>query len=806
MRSRTDRGLTLARLHRGLALIEITLLALIVGGALVAGLITLKSRQASAAAESELAALTQADRYLVGFIAGHGRLPCPDTDNNGLENCGDGAQKGRLPYRTLGLEGSTAAVGTGSLSYMVQRSAAELTKIEPTVFEPVAWKDPNYNGRRDLKMQGTADFCQSLTNAAAVTPAAQQAHVGDAPTVSGYPVAYALAHPGQRQAGGTASSNFDGLNATSTVAMELPEKGSLLGSYDDRVVARTYQGLAQTLDCDRWRTALNTLSLAVSVIEEVESQRTSITLSAGILTTISGIKAIVFGVKTYGSASNLGVATTLLGTASGILSAAIASCVVLVGCFEIPHAAASVAAAAVAVAASVVGIALNVAAMAASIVAFGITTAAAVAAGNQVDASSISVTDATKGAKSAWTQSTKDSVDAKASLDVMTASLTAAATTKDAQWDALIATSHSIVDMANKSGTHPGTLALDLLDGGFVDLRTAADSWKKAQNIQLAAKADLKLAEDSAKNKNTDTSAGTQAAIKSLEDQLAKETDPKKQADLQAAIDRLKQPQSTASNAEQVTQLQSQISGIATQVASLNAQIDAMPAGAEGRNDLIYQRDALKQQSEDLTQQLKVLSLTVAQAESNLKKAGEEVATAYAALTKAYQYAIDQFKPENKRLPYTVCSQEQIVPTPKTGSTTREVCPSEPNRYLDGLRTYVGGGGPDPISPKVYGLFNTDTTTNNRGPNILFPSDIWVPPEGIGPQGAYFRWWDLTLRKVTAQTRYDDAVKKEASAKQSYDTLSTMTLTSPGGAGGGNAIWGAPIDMLKQIEQNGAIR
>ena len=251
MRSRTDRGLTLARLNRGLALIEIMLLAMIVGGALVAGLIALKSRQVSKAAESELAALTQADRYIVGFIAGRGRLPCPDTDNDGLENCGNGAQKGRLPYRTLGLEGSTAAAGTGTLSYLVQRTAANLTEIGATVFEPVAWNDPSYNGRRSLGMQGTADFCQSLTNAAGVTPAAEQAHVGDASTGSGYPVAYALAHPGQRQAGSTANSNFDGLNATSTVAMELPEKGSLLGSYDDRVVARTYQGLAQTLDCDR---------------------------------------------------------------------------------------------------------------------------------------------------------------------------------------------------------------------------------------------------------------------------------------------------------------------------------------------------------------------------------------------------------------------------------------------------------------------------------------------------------------------------------------------------------------------------
>ena len=148
-----------------------------------------------------------------------------------------------------------------------------------------------------------------------------------------------------------------------------------------------------------------------------------------------------------------------------------------------------------------------------------------------------------------------------------------------------------------------------------------------------------------------------------------------------------------------------------------------------------------------------------------------------------------------------MCFNVPINPPPKNGSSTERVCRLS---YLDGLNTYIGSDGPDAISPKVFGLFNTDITSFNLGKPLSTAPD-WMP---IGPyvQGVYFRWWDLKLRKAAAQNRYDDAVKKEASAKQSYDTLSTMTLSSPGGAGGGNAIWGAPIDMLKQIEKNGAIR
>ncbi|GAA6121399.1 hypothetical protein [Acidovorax sp. FG27] len=851
--------------QRGLALLEVTLLTLVVAGALAAGLIALKSRQASNAAQAELAALTQADSYLQGFVAGRGRLPCPDTDGDGFENC-NGTQKGKLPYRTLGLEGSTAAAGVGSLAYLVQMSAANLTAIEAATFEPVAWSDPNYNGRRNLATLGTADFCQALINAAAVTPAVGQAHVGDV-AAGGYPVAYALAHPGLRQAGTTAAGGFDGLNGSGANAMELPETGGLLGSYDDRVVVRTYQGLGQSLDCDRWRKALDTLSLATAVIEEVESQRTSITLSAGVLTTISGIKAIVFGIKTYGAASSLGVATTGLGTASALLASAIASCAVLVGCFEIPHAAASVAAFAVAVGAAVAAIALNVAGAVASVVAFGITTAAAVAAGNQVGANTIDLSSARTSAKASWDQAVIDTGKAKTALDQNAAALTNASTDKDARWNSLIAASHAIVARANSlNQPNAGTLAQDMLDNEFVSVRDKVDAWKLAEESLRAAEADLKLAQDSAKNNNANASAGTasaikaiqdklgtesdpakraqlaeqlrtetdpakraalqaqlgtesdpqkrkelqdaldtlttgrsastNAAIKALEDQLATETDPAKRADLQASIARLKAPQSTSSNADQIAQLKQQIDGIAAQIAQMDARIAALPVGSAERADLIAQRDALRAQSADLTQQLKVISLTVAEAQANMDAAKGVVSTAKQAFETAYAHAINQFKPESKRLPYARCRDEKIEPPPKDPPLTRQVCETN---YLDGLNVYVGSDGPDAISPKVYGLFNINFTQFYWGPFSPYPQ--WM----TGAKGAYFTWWDYKQRTAQLQLRYDDAVTKEASAKSSYETLLNMSATSAGGSGT-NAIWGAPLDMLKQIEQNGAIR
>lgn len=62
--------------------------------------------------------LIAADQALVGFIAAHHRLPCPDTSGNGTEDCT--ASVGRLPVVALGL----ARADLLNVRYGVFRSAA----------------------------------------------------------------------------------------------------------------------------------------------------------------------------------------------------------------------------------------------------------------------------------------------------------------------------------------------------------------------------------------------------------------------------------------------------------------------------------------------------------------------------------------------------------------------------------------------------------------------------------------------------------------------------------------------------------
>jgi type II secretory pathway pseudopilin PulG len=54
-----------------------------------------------------LPVLAAAKEALIAYAASHptapGRLPCPDTQNDGLEHCSFGDQLGRLPWKTLGI-------------------------------------------------------------------------------------------------------------------------------------------------------------------------------------------------------------------------------------------------------------------------------------------------------------------------------------------------------------------------------------------------------------------------------------------------------------------------------------------------------------------------------------------------------------------------------------------------------------------------------------------------------------------------------------------------------------------------------
>ncbi|MQM36491.1 hypothetical protein KBTX_00475 [wastewater metagenome] len=353
--------------QHGLGLVETLLITLLVGGALVAGTLWLQIHTASGQAREQADILRQADRALLGFATAHYRLPCPDTDGDGLEDCSGGAIKGALPWRDLGVEDPALRARIRQLAYMVDRTGADLASAANR-FDPgsvgtaefrtvdddgLVGHDGGDNEFRVFDNVGTPDLCLGISRAANAS----------APTVGGAggsPVAYAIAHPGSRDMDGSGGL-FDGENAAAGPVMADPGRAAGSG-YDDRVVQRSHGRLSEALNCSSLILSLEGLSLGVSAVDEVHSQQEWLIGSSSVAAAVNAVKMAIAGTKAVIAGGTLGTSITELSAASAALSAAISTCVVIVGCAEIPHAAAWTAAAGVAVGASSAAIIANVAA------------------------------------------------------------------------------------------------------------------------------------------------------------------------------------------------------------------------------------------------------------------------------------------------------------------------------------------------------------------------------------------------------------------------------------------------------------
>lgn len=110
--------------QRGFTLIEIAIVVFILG-LLVTGLIASVGPQLEARDRRQtLVMIEEARTALYGFAMANGRLPCPDTDGDGVENCAlPMPERGWLPWVSLGLSAPGDSWGD-RLLYRVDAKAA----------------------------------------------------------------------------------------------------------------------------------------------------------------------------------------------------------------------------------------------------------------------------------------------------------------------------------------------------------------------------------------------------------------------------------------------------------------------------------------------------------------------------------------------------------------------------------------------------------------------------------------------------------------------------------------------------------
>lgn len=309
-----------ARRARGFGLLQVLLLIAVMAGLASMGYLQWRARTVVDSSRQERQALTQADKAIIAFATVANRLPCPDTNRDGLEDCGAAAdQKGWLPSATLRLAGVDPGVDVGQLRYLVQRGAgANSLTVLTDAWRPLGYDDA---GQTFFAVRGGAyptdiltltDLCQRLETARTTPLGPALAQVNAAPART---VAYALAHPGTSDADGDGDL-FDGANSNAAAnanQMEDPARRPLLALYNDLVLERTFASLQSDLQCQPLIDSINTVALGHDVADQVadmradniESARRAVAFSslAAIMTALEIVLAVAEGISDAGNAA-----------------------------------------------------------------------------------------------------------------------------------------------------------------------------------------------------------------------------------------------------------------------------------------------------------------------------------------------------------------------------------------------------------------------------------------------------------------------------------------------------------------------
>lgn len=314
-----DRFLILAASSRraaqlGLGLLEVILFVAVISGLVLGGFSQWRSRESINIAVSAKAVLAQADRALITFATVNHRLPCPDTDRDGLEDCAAGAQKGWLPSKTLELAGADPGVRNGQLRYLVQRGdAAYDLAVSEDDWRPLSYDETAYTflAMRDTVASGgtypsnirtLADICQRIGAGAAATVSSGMAQVKSTPVRA---VAYALVHPGRVDSDGNGSL-FDLTNDLPGNVVEDPALAPLLSQYDNQVLERSFASLQADFGCDTLFQSINTVALGLDVVDEVDSMRVANIDAAKRAVIFASLGAAITGVEVASALIELG--------------------------------------------------------------------------------------------------------------------------------------------------------------------------------------------------------------------------------------------------------------------------------------------------------------------------------------------------------------------------------------------------------------------------------------------------------------------------------------------------------------------
>ncbi|MBA1264288.1 prepilin-type N-terminal cleavage/methylation domain-containing protein [Stutzerimonas stutzeri] len=330
---------------RGFSLLELAAVLALLSGLVFALLYKTSDVSIQTALQSTDSALKAADEQLRQFAAWNGRLPCPDTDGDGLENCNGSTQKGDLPYRTLKLAAIGYEVGEQggrALRYGVYRNAAAEADlaVKDERFKPTNADATAY----DLGNSNSLDLCTALASASGHAQNDAYLHIAYTDGARAG-MAYMLASPGVADADSD-GDRYDGLNSTSATGFNAPQT-PVSTTYDDTTRGRGLTELHELLHCQVSQRSLNLATNAIALEEEniafAESNKDS--ADEGVMMNAVGSALTAWSMAQ--AAAELSGAMEVQSISAGLLATATATCAIppFAGCALVPVYTAAVAAA-----------------------------------------------------------------------------------------------------------------------------------------------------------------------------------------------------------------------------------------------------------------------------------------------------------------------------------------------------------------------------------------------------------------------------------------------------------------------------